>query len=68
MNAYYLQPHCGNIPETFRHCYGISVNEVSYIARGIVIGLLGSGRKSAKVDIYEIDDNTGECTFVRTIC
>lgn len=65
---YYLQPSCGNIPETLRYCYGIGAEEVASIARGIVIGLMGAGRKSAKVDIYEIDDNTGGRTFVRTIC
>jgi len=66
---YYIEPSCGSIPESLRHWYGIdySLDEVACIARGIVIGLHGAGRKSARVDIYEIDDSTGERTLVRSI-
>lgn len=62
---FYLEPSCGSIPESLRHWYldDYSRDEVACIARGIVIGLRAVGRKSASVDIYEVD-NAGNKTHL----
>ena len=65
---YYLVPSCGSVPESLRHWYidDYSRDEVACIARGIVIGLRAAGRKSARVDIYSVDD-AGNKTYCELI-
>ena len=65
---FYLEPSCGSVPESLRHWYfdDCSRDEVSCIARGIVIGLWATGRKSAHVDIYSVDE-TGNKTHILRI-
>lgn len=42
-----------------------SRDEVAYIARGIVIGLQAAGRKSARVDIYSVDEAGNKTHILR---
>lgn len=64
---YYLEPSCGSVPESLRHWYfdDYSRDEVACIARGIVIGLRAAGRKSARVDIYSVDDAGNKTHILR---
>ena len=64
---FYLEPSCGSIPESLRHWYldDYSRDEVACIARGIVIGLRAAGRKSAHVDIYEVDTDGNKMHLMR---
>ena len=67
----YLEPSCGSIPESLRHWYidDYSRDEVACIvasiAHGIVIGLRAAGRKSARVDIYSVDDAGNKTHILR---
>lgn len=62
---FYLEPSCGSIPESLRHWYDYSSDEVACTARGIVIGLRAAGRKSASVDIYSVDDAGNKIHILR---
>ncbi len=54
---YYIQPSCGSIPESLRHWFTPDLAAVCNIARGVVIGLHGAGRKSAYAQVFEIPDD-----------
>ena len=65
---YYLVPSCGSVPESLRHWYFDDYcrdDEIACIARGIVIGLRAAGRKSARVDIYSVDDAGNKTHLLR---
>lgn len=64
---FYLKPSCGSVPESLRNWYfdDYSRDEVTCIARGIVIGLRAAGRKSARVDIYSVDDAGNKTHILR---
>ena len=63
----YLEPSCGSVPESLRNWYFdyYSRDKVACIARGIVIGLRAAGRKSARVDIYSVDDAGNKTHILR---